>query len=91
MSSLPSKPLFLEVTLSGGRTDWVRADLIAEVVERNGYATGDLIGSLLFLTTGRELEVKEKPLEVLGKLDIAWNAMHGIFTDDEGVPQSFTG
>lgn len=67
--------IFVEFTLwaSGGRKDRIRLDHLSEIVDELSHAhPQEPQGCRLFLTTGREVHVKETGDEVYAKIDQAF-------------------
>lgn len=80
--------VFLPFKLVGGKTDSVRLDFIAEVVQRKANSTPyHTIGSTLFLTTGREVDVVQTPVQVMEMMAWAWKRSTGHFDSEDENPE----
>lgn len=84
MTDVQEIPTFLTLTLTGGRSDVVRLDLIGEVIERQGNSMPyEVVGSEVHLTTGRCLEVKETPERIGELMARCWRLSHGLGVEVE--------
>jgi len=78
--------VYLKLRLSSnqpGRESMVRVDFISEVHPRRSASTPyQLIGSRVFLTTGRELEVVDTPDDIQERIFLVVNAADGGWSSE---------
>lgn len=81
-----SPAIFVKVNVHGGVQDWIRVDHISEVLaQRKNSVPFDECGSLLFLTTGREVSVVETPDEVMALIEkvMVTCSEYGYFSSED--------